>query len=79
MVRIFFLIDSTPTNETAFLTLVDRTLTALQSTANIRLSNTVESSLVDTVKLGYNDETAPTMRIAEIECSVKQRLDRTAA
>lgn len=75
--RIFYLYDNTETNETNFLTLLDLTLTTLLKNSNITLSGTVQNNLVGAVKVGYNDDTQPTLRIAEIEGTVTQRHDRS--
>lgn len=76
MVRVFALFDGTPESETAFLTLLDLTDTTLRANANITLGGTVDSCLVSTIKLGYNEGDQPTMRIAEIECIVTQQIPR---
>lgn len=78
IVTVFFLYTPTEANETAFLTLLDLALTALQDNDNITLNGTVSHCLVDSVKIGYNDESQPTLRLAEIECAVTRRHDRTA-
>lgn len=75
-VRLFGLVDGTESTETAFLTLLDLTLTTLRANTNIRLGNTVQDCLVTSVKLGYNDDSQPTMRVAEIDCAVRQLLSR---
>jgi hypothetical protein len=75
-VRLFGLVDGTETTETAFLTLLDLALTTLRSNANIRLGGTVQDCLITNVKLGYNDDSQPTMRVAEIECAVRQIISR---
>ena len=75
-VRLFSLVDGQEASETAFLTLLDLTLTTLRANANIRLGNTVQDCLVSAIKLGYNDDSQPTMRVAEIDCAVRQLLPR---
>lgn len=78
VVRIFMPYAPSAVSETAFLTLLDLTLTTLLANSNITLNRTVQSNLVSSVKLGYNDDAQPTLRIAEIYCEVTQRHDRSA-
>lgn len=78
VVRIFMPHAPSAASEAAFLTLLDLTLTTLIANSNITLNRTVQSNLVSSVKLGYNDDAQPTMRIAEIQCEVTQRHDRSA-
>lgn len=76
IVRIFSRYLHTEANETAFLTMLDLVLTTLMRNSNINLNGTVQAAEVANAKMGYNDATQPTLRIAEIECIVKQRHDR---
>lgn len=78
VVRVFALYEPTEASETAFLTLLDRTLTTLEDNDNITLNGTVSHCLVEDIRPGYNDAAQPTLRIAEIDCLVTLRRDRTA-
>lgn len=78
VVRVFCPYEPTATNETAFLTLLDRTLTTLEDNDSITLNGTVSHCLVEDIRPGYNDAAQPTLRIAEIDCLVTLRRDRTA-